>query len=207
MTGGMLRFLLVALSLALPLHALAAAAVIGSVSKVQGFAVGLSEGASRTLAAKAPVHQDEVVTTGNGARVEITFEDGTKLTVGEKAKLTIDSYVYRPRGSGNQFAINVTGAFRYASGQLGKAPDATVTVTTPVAVLGARGTSFWGGPIDGISGVLLFEGQVSVSTSAGLALLTRAGTGVDLRPGAAPSAVTAWPQAKVNRAVATVTFR
>ncbi|MFO1185537.1 MAG: FecR domain-containing protein [Bauldia sp.] len=184
-----------------------AAAIIGTVSKVQGFVVGVSEGSSRNLATKAPIHQDEVVTTGNDARLEITFEDGTKLTVGEKAKLTIDSFVYRPKAGGNQFAINVTGAFRYTSGQLGKSPDASVTVTTPTAVLGARGTSFWGGPIDGISGVLLFEGQVTVSTPAGLALLNRPGTGVDLRPGAAPSAVSAWPQAKVNRAVATVTFR
>jgi len=188
--------------------AFAAAAVVGSVTKIQGGCTGLNEAVSRNLAVKAQIHQGEVVSTAGNARLEITFVDGTKLTLGEKAKLTIDSFVFTPTEPGSQLSVGVTGAFRFVSGQMTKIADSTVTVTTPVATLGVRGTNFWGGPIDGATGVVLFEGQVSVATSAGISLLNRPGVGVDIaRAGVAPNAVTVWPQAKVARALATVTFR
>jgi len=82
-------------------------------------------------------------------------------------------------------------------------------VTTPVAAVGIRGTEFWGGPIDDQAlGVFLIEGAVSVSNAAGQQILSLPGQGTNIAaPGAAPGPVTIWPPDKVNRALATVTFR
>jgi len=56
--------------------------------------------------------------------------------------------------------------------------------------------------------VFLIEGAVSVSNAAGEQILTQPGQGTNIAtPGAAPGPVTFWPQDKVNRAIATVTFQ
>jgi hypothetical protein len=84
-----------------------------------------------------------------------------------------------------------------------------VSVTTPFAAIGVRGTEFWGGPIDDQAlGVFLIEGAVRVSNAAGARILERPGQGTNIaRSGAAPGPVTLWPPDKVNRALATVAFQ
>jgi hypothetical protein len=68
--------------------------------------------------------------------------------------------------------FNLVGAFRFVSGQLTKLASSDVSVTTPVAIVGIRGTEFWGGPIDDQAlGVFLLEGAVSVSNAAGEQIL------------------------------------
>ena len=86
---------------------------------------------------------------------------------------------------------------------------AASTCATPIATIGVRGTEFWGGPIDDQAlGVLLLQGVVRVSNAAGARILNRRGQGTNIvTPGAAPGAITFWPQDKVNRALATVTFQ
>ena len=100
------------------------------------------------------------------------------------------------------------GAFRFLSGQASKLASSDVTVTTPFAIIGIRGTEFWGGPIDNQAlGVFLIEGAVSVSNAAGGQILSETGQGTNIAtPGAAPGPVTFWAQDKVNRAIATVAF-
>jgi hypothetical protein len=51
-------------------------------------------GAKQPLAEGSAVNVGDLLTTGNDARVEITFLDDTKLTLGADAKLTIDTYLY-----------------------------------------------------------------------------------------------------------------
>jgi hypothetical protein len=103
----------------------------------------------------------------------------------------------------------VVGALRFLSGQVSKLARSDVSVTTPAATIGIRGTEFWGGPIDNqVLGVFLIEGAVRVSNAAGARILNRPGQGTNIaRAGAAPGPVTIWPQDKVNRALATVTFQ
>ena len=184
-----------------------AAVVVGKISRIVGDGRATSEGVVRVLAADAPIHQDEVVTTGVAARLEVTLNDGTVLTVGEKARIAIDSFVYHPAGTVNRLKVAVAGPFRFVSGKLSKLPGADVAVTTPVATIGVRGTDFWGGPIDGHFGVFLIVGKVSVVNAAGRALLAESGEGTNIAGiGAPPGALTLWPADKVARALATVNF-
>jgi hypothetical protein len=183
--------------------------VIGAISRIQGEASGTRGGTTRALGLNASVFLNEAVSTGDAARLEVTLTDNTRLTLGEKAKLTLDTYVFNPAAGTGTIKFGMVGAFRFLSGQVSKLASSDVSVTTPVATVGIRGTEFWGGPIDNqVLGVFLIRGAVSVSNAAGVQILNQPGQGTNIAtPGAAPGPVTFWPADKVNRALATVTFR
>jgi hypothetical protein len=187
----------------------AAQNAIGAVSRMQGEASATRGGAARPLAVQESVFPDEIVSTGDAARLEVTFSDNTRLTLGEKARLTLDRYVFDAAAGKETIKFGLVGAFRFVSGQVSKLASADVSVTTPFAVVGIRGTEFWGGPIDDqVLGVFLIEGAVSVSNAAGQQILNLPGQGTNIAaPGAAPGPVTFWPPDKIGRAIATVTFR
>ena len=182
---------------------------IGTVSRIQGEASGTSGGATQALDLNVSVFLNEVISTGEAARLEVTFADKTRLTLGERAKLSLDKYVFNPAASSGTIKFGVVGAFRFISGQVSKLATTDVSMTTPAATVGIRGTEFWGGPIDNQAlGVFLIEGAVLVSNAAGQQILSQPGQGTNIAtPGAAPGPVTFWPSDKVNRAIATVTFR
>jgi len=187
----------------------AAQEAIGAVSRIQGEASATRDGATRRLGLNTSVFLKDVVSTGETARLEVTFADNTRLTLGEKAKLTLDTYVFNPAAGSGTIKFGLVGSMRFLSGQVSKLANSDVSVTTPVASLGIRGTEFWGGPIDNQAlGVFLIEGAVSVSNAAGEQILSRPGQGTNIAtPGSAPGPVTVWPQDKVNRAFATVAFQ
>jgi hypothetical protein len=187
----------------------AAQQAIGAVSRIQGEVSGMRGGAAQVLGLNASVFPNEVVSTGAAARLELTFKDNTRVTLGENAKLTLDRYIFNPAAGRGAIKFRVIGALRFVSGQVSKLARSDVTVTTPVATIGIRGTEFWGGPIDDQAlGVFLIEGAVRVSNAAGAQILNRPGQGTNIaRPGAAPGPVTLWPADKVNRALSAVTFQ
>jgi len=182
---------------------------IGTVSRIQGEASATRSGATRALSLNASVFRNEILSTAETARLEVTFSDSTQLTLGERARLTLDTYVFDPAAGSGTIKFGLAGAFRFVSGQLTKLASSDVSVTTPVAIVGIRGTDFWGGPIDDQAlGVFLVEGAVSVSNAAGEQILRERGQGTNIAaPGAAPGPVTIWAPEKVDRAIATVTFR
>lgn len=183
--------------------------VIGAVTRIQGEASGTLGDATRSLGLTAPVFLNEVVSTGEAARLELTFADYTRLTLGGKTKLTLDRYVFNSAAGSGTIRFGVFGAFRFISGQVSKLATSDVSVATSVATLGIRGTEFWGGPIDNQAlGVFLIEGNVSVSNALGEQILSQPGQGTNIAtPGGVPGPVTFWPQDRINRALATVTFR
>jgi hypothetical protein len=187
----------------------AAQDAIGTVSRIQGEASATRSGATRALSLNGSVFRNEVVSTAETARLEVTFTDNTRLTLGEKANLTLDNYVFDSAAGSGTIKFGLVGAFRFVSGQVSKLASADVSMTTPVAIVGIRGTEFWGGPIDDqVLGVFLIEGAVSVSNAAGQQILNLPGQGTNIAAaGAAPGPVTFWAPDKIGRAIATVTFR
>src|SRR5262249_19237438 len=157
---------------------------------------GLLGGSAVILVVGTAIFMNEKLTTGSKTRLELTFVDGTKLTVGDKASVTVDRFLYQPRGLGNAFDAVVTGPFRFISGKLDKTGGSTSSIKTAFATVGIRGTNFWGGPIDGHAGVVLFSGAVTVTNPAGSVDLTKPGQGTNIVGRNAPSAVTIWPKDK-----------
>jgi hypothetical protein len=102
---------------------------VGSVSRIQGTATGQTSEATEKLELGTSVFMEEVLATGAAARLEVGFLDTTTLTLGEKAKVRIDSFVY---GGGQTRILKVAavGALRFISAR-GKPRESQVIVRTP----------------------------------------------------------------------------
>jgi hypothetical protein len=179
---------------------------VGLVNKVENQAQVISASGAMTALIGTEVHMKDELRTGAGARLQVTFRDNTVLTLGEHASVMIDRYVYDPdQGVGETVLQATKGAFRFATGKIKELKDTKIAVSTPVADIGVRGTEFWGGPLEAKYGVLLLEGEVTVSNQAGSVTLSGSGQGTDIpSPLDAPGAPSAWPAEKVERAIDSV---
>ena len=179
---------------------------VGFVDKVENEAHIVSANAAATATIGTAVHMRDELRTGPEGRLQVTFRDNSVLTLGQMASVVIDRYVYDPDEKIGETVLAVSkGAFRFASGRIKGLKQHTISVATPVAAIGVRGTEFWGGPIDQIYGVLLLEGEVTVSNRAGSVTLSARGQGTDIPSASeAPGPVRAWSDAKIARAVASV---
>jgi hypothetical protein len=204
---GRLREFALLFIVGLPLAAAAAddPAAIGAVDKVENEAKIVSGNNATTAIIGTPVHMRDELRTGAEGRLKVTFRDETVLTLGEKASVVIDRYVYDPDKNIGETVLQ--GAFRFASGRIKAMKESKIAVSTPHADIGVRGTEFWGGPMEGQYGVLLLEGEVTVSNQAGSVTLSAAGQGTDIpSPLDPPGPVKPWDADKIARAVATVSF-
>jgi hypothetical protein len=108
--------------------------------------------AERVLRVGIDLQAGEVVTTGAEDRCHLLFLDGTALTVGPQAKLTLDKFVYdKDRRLGALSLSAAQGTFRLVGGRISKAVP--ITVTTPSSTLTIRG------------GIMLFEVRPTVTTA------------------------------------------
>src|SRR5262249_19810481 len=152
-------------------------------------------------------HMNDELSTGAKARLQVSFRDSTQLTLGENAKVVVDRFVFDPdAGTGQAIIKTGVGAFRMATGKISELENKKISVSTPFATIGVRGTDFWWGPIDGRFGVLLLsQSKVEVSNEAGSVLIDKAGYGTDIDPGkggnGAPSRPYKWDEAKIERAL------
>lgn len=178
---------------------------VGNVDRVQNTVNAIYADVNRSLTASDPVWFKDLLKTGPDARLAVTLVDDSSLTLGENASLKVDAFVYSP--DSGQLGLDVAqGAFLFIGGKLEDKPKASVNIKTPVATLGIRGTTVWGGPIDDAFGILTLKGAVTVSNAAGSVDL-KAGEGTMIvAPDQAPSKPVTWPEGKVQRAVATITF-
>ena len=82
------------------------------------------------------IRNAELVTADRGA-LEVTFNDGSKLSMGQNSRLTVDEYVYSGQGAGKQTVRYTKGLFRFLSGSI---PKENVKIDTPTVTIGIRGT-------------------------------------------------------------------
>lgn len=195
-----------ALSLATLAPALAAPREVGVVARVDRQAVALQAGQSRDMAPQGPVFFKDTIRTGAESRLEAKLADDTVLTLGENGKITVDEFVYKPGAEGGKLALSVArGAFLFVGGKIEGPTGGNVAIKTAVGTLGVRGTTVWGGAIDGGYGVLVLDGEVVLRTKRG-SVLMRKGQGTMVYGGRAPEAAAPWPEDRTKRAVATITI-
>ena len=178
----------------------------GKVTRVQGAAMAMQNALPRPLKIGDTILAGDVLSTGQGARLEVTMVDDTVLKLGEKAVLVVSEYVMD--ANPNAALRLLQGAFSATTGKITQLADASFLVNTEVATIGVRGTTFWGGILDDKFEVAMLDGKgVYVETRAGRVELTNAGEGTAIESAdAAPSAPKVWGEDKTARAVATVTF-
>jgi hypothetical protein len=187
-------------------QSVAAPEKVGQVDKLQGQAEASQGSQKRDLAAAGDVLFLDRIETGDAARMEATLADSTKVTLGEHGRLVIDKFVYNPDKQGGALSIRVNGAFLFVGGKIEGPTGGNVAIKTPVGTLGVRGTTVWGGFIDGGYGVLVLDGEVTVNTAHGQVTL-RKGQGTMIYGNSAPNKAAPWPEQRVKAAVATISFK
>ena len=180
---------------------------VGTVDRLQGDAKAVYGDDSRRLRVRVAVRQDDLLVVAAGSRLRIELLDGTVLNLGANAELLLDEFVYQPtQGVGAMTLRALRGAVEFIGGLIGRTPEAEVNVVLPVAILGVRGTRFWGGVIDDNYAVFVAEGVVSVRNRGG-AVVLGPGEGTTLYDvQQAPTPPKQWGQAKIERALGQVRF-
>ncbi len=112
---------------------------VGVTSATSGDPLGKPPAqAERVLHVGVDVQANEAITTGPSDRAHLVFLDGSSLTVGPQARLTIDRFVYDPATKLGDLAVHVgNGVFRFVGGRISKTRP--VYVVTPTAALTIRG--------------------------------------------------------------------
>ncbi|MSP82356.1 MAG: hypothetical protein EXQ94_05335 [Alphaproteobacteria bacterium] len=115
---------------------------IGRVTAVEGEAAATHvDGTRSALAVDSPVYQGDVLETGGGASMNVVFVDETSFALGENARMVIDELVYDPSsGQGSAAFSMVEGLFVFVSGEVASSGPDAMTLSTPVATIGIRGT-------------------------------------------------------------------
>lgn len=187
----------------------------GQVERQKGTASRSAVGATTDLAQGSKVFVGDEIRTGPGARLQILFDDDSKLTVSENARIAIDQFVYAPGGESSQALAMAAGVFRFVSGQIGRESPRDVAFSTPVATIGIRGTVFLGGELTvGMPvgqphyGFQIIEGAIDVISPGGTVVLDEAGEGtfLPLNRVAAPTPVRQWTAAEAAEALDALAF-
>ena len=147
-------------------------------------------GTSKKMVIGEDVVHNERITTDASGQTQILFVDGSSVSVGPSADLTIDEFVFDPRtGAGKMTLTDLQGAMRFVGGKLSK-EEGAVTVHLGTATLGVRGGIFLANTQrGGASNVIFVYGKaVSVSGQSGCSQqLYRPGFEVSISaPGACP---------------------
>ena len=116
-----------------------AAAKVGVTSATDGDPLGKPpQEAERVLRIGVDVQANELITTNANDRAHLLFLDGSSLTVGPNAQLTIDKFVFDPNTKTGELAINASkGVLRLVGGKISK--NGPIVITTPASTVGIRG--------------------------------------------------------------------
>ncbi|WP_422002919.1 FecR domain-containing protein [Reyranella sp.] len=164
-----------------------ATAKVGVTSATNGDPLGRPPSeAERILRIGIDIQANELVTTRANDRAHLVFLDGTSLTVGPNAQLTIDRFVYDPSSKSGDLAINATrGVLRIVGGRISK--KNAITVTTPSSTIGIRGgISLLDVQPNRTVSTFVFGSSMTVTGAGQTQSVTRPGSQVTTNSGATP---------------------
>lgn len=116
---------------------------IGRVKQISGAAQVERGGDASVLAMNAPIFQDDRILTGENGSVGVLFADDTRFAIGPNADTVIDSFVYDPQAGDLDMAIGLArGTAAFITGRIGQFSPESVSIRSPVATIGVRGTRF-----------------------------------------------------------------
>ena len=151
---------------------------IGQVSEMNGTVYAVrADGTRVELGTGAPLYQGDVVeTAGEGSAVRILLVDQTTFALGPDARLALDELTYNPQDQSGEVSVSMLkGVFIFTSGLVAKKDPSQMTVNTPVALIGIRGTVVTGN-LDDLGGQFtVLDGAIQVETNAGTVTLNESG--------------------------------
>lgn len=123
------------------LPAWSAESIVGSIKTARGGAA-VRRG-TQTIPATEGMHLlvNDILQTSADGRLGAILQDGTGIGLGPNTELKIDTFLYEP--SDRKFGLLLRlarGVMAYFSGRIARLAPGSVTVETPVGVIGLRGT-------------------------------------------------------------------
>ena len=156
-----------------------------------------ADGTRETLQQGSPIFQGDILETGEDGSIGVVFADESTFSLGESGRMTLDEMVYDPgQQTGSMNVSLLQGAFTFVSGEIAKTDPNAMTMTTPTATIGIRGTAA-GGRVDeaGVTTTALlpeaagFTGEMTIGNDAGSQTINQPGQAINIASTtAAPSA-------------------
>lgn len=138
----MLRWML-PLSLAVGCALTAHAADVGQIKVAKGAVTIERSGMEMRGEPGVRVQPSDVVKTGADGSVGITMSDNSLLSAGPNSVLALDRYEFDTTTNEGRFDTSLRkGTLAVVSGRIARQSPDAMTVRTPTAILGVRGTEF-----------------------------------------------------------------
>lgn len=116
---------------------------IGVVKTVEGSPEIIRADQPVASSAGSPVFLNDTLLTDGVSGIGISLNDGTTLSLGEDSELIIDDFVYEPAAGNVGLGMQMLGGtMSYLSGKIAHISPESVSVDTPTATIGIRGTKF-----------------------------------------------------------------
>jgi hypothetical protein len=113
---------------------------IGNVVTLTGVATVIRNKDSIALKLRDDIFMNDTVQTSASSSLGITFNDSTTFNLRANAKITIDNYVYDEGGKDNAAVFDIAkGTVAFVAASVAKTGN--MSITTPTASLGIRGTT------------------------------------------------------------------
>ena len=124
-----------------PPAAAAADNSVGQVATVQGSAsVTRANAGAAVLKVSDPIFKNDTLETGADSALGVTFDDETTFSLSADTRIVVNEFVYQDGGSGNAASFNVAiGTAAFVASLVAKTGN--MTITTPDAAIGIRGTT------------------------------------------------------------------
>ncbi len=177
--------------------------VVGSVVKLKGSAIAMQDAVPRILKLQAPIMMGDVVSTGKNSRVAIQMIDEAQFNLGARTNFVVEEYFLKADQS-NAAVRLLSGAVGIVTGKIASLDRRPFLLKTATATIGVRGTTFWGGEIDGTLQFALLKGKgITVENKAGSVEINDIGHGTVVKDeNTAPTPPKKWGQGKLERAAA-----
>jgi hypothetical protein len=202
-------------ALATPHPAAAQAVQAGVSSAVRGDVNRASPATGRAARARLAPGQDifmrDGIDTAAQSMTQLLLLDESTFTLGPQSEVVIDDFVYDPSAAGGVLTASaVKGTFRFISGQIGAVRTPNISIKTPSAVIGVRGTILLTDIVRDAAGAVIEElivltgpgaknnanavpGRINVTAEGVTESIFRTGWGTFVRPGQPPTAAALIP--------------
>jgi hypothetical protein len=114
---------------------------VGQVATLQGIATVMRGNAAPSrLKVSDGIYKKDALQTGANSSLGVTFDDETTLSLTANAGIVVNDFVYEEGRKGNSAAFNIArGTVAFVASLVAKNGD--MTISTPTATLGIRGTT------------------------------------------------------------------
>jgi FecR-like protein len=113
---------------------------IGNVATLTGAATVTRNNTSTPLKLQDDIYLNDALQTSANSTLGITFNDATTFNLTGNASITVDNYVYEDGGKQNAAVFDIVrGTVAFVAAAVARTGD--MTISTPTATLGIRGTT------------------------------------------------------------------